>query len=167
MRRDKIYWLVVAFLLSLPSALYAADVTVTVNGRVVAKPCTISTSTVTVDLGELYTFSMISAGAASAWHDVTLNLNNCPVGTSKVTATFSGAADTTGYYKNQGSAKNIQLQLQDDIGVALNTGSTKTVVVDEVSQAASFNLKLRAMTVNGSVTEGSIQAIINVAYTWI
>lgn len=73
----------------------------TVNGKVVARPCTVSTVNATVELGDLYTFSLIGAGSASAWHSVALDLSNCPVGTSRVKATFSGTADSTGYYKNQ------------------------------------------------------------------
>ncbi len=123
---------VLAAILALASAtIQAADVTITVNGKVVAKPCTVSTTNATVDLGDLYSFSLMSAGAASAWHDVALELTNCPVGTSRVTASFSGAADSTGYYKNQGTAQNIQLELQDDSGNTLNSGATKTVQVDD------------------------------------
>ena len=104
-------WLL-ATTLAVPSMLQAADVTITVNGKVVAKPCTVSTTNATVELGDLYTFSLISAGSTSAWHTVALDLSNCPVGTSRVTASFSGTADSTGYYKNQGSAGNIQLELK-------------------------------------------------------
>lgn len=96
-----------AAILALASAtIQAADVTITVNGKVVAKPCTVSTTNATVDLGDLYSFSLMSAGAASARHDVALELTNCPVGTSRVTASFSGAADSTGYYKNRGPRKH-------------------------------------------------------------
>lgn len=67
-----------AAMLALASAtIQAADVTITVNGKVVAKPCTVSTTNATVDLGDLYSFSLMSAGAASAWHDVALELTNC------------------------------------------------------------------------------------------
>lgn len=144
----------------------AADVTITVNGRVVAKPCTVSTASTMVDLGDLYTVNLVSAGASSAWHDVTLNLTGCPVGTSKVTATFSGTADSTGYYKNQGTAGNIQLQLQDLSGNTLNTGAVKMVPISDATLSASFPLQVRALTVNGNVTQGSIQAVINVTYTY-
>ena len=92
-------------MMAFASAPRAADVTITVNGKVVAKPCTIATPKATVDLGDLYTFNMLSPGSASGWHDVTLDLSNCPVGTSRVTATFNGTADSTGYYKNQGTAE--------------------------------------------------------------
>lgn len=56
-----------AAILALASAtIQAADVTITVNGKVVAKPCTVSTTNATFDLGDLYSFSLMSAGAASA-----------------------------------------------------------------------------------------------------
>lgn len=49
-------WLL-AGLLAFASASHAADVMITVNGKVVAKPCTVSTTNTTVDLGDLYTFN--------------------------------------------------------------------------------------------------------------
>lgn len=158
-------WLL-AVILAAPSTLQAADVTITVNGKVVAKPCMVSTTNATVELGDLYTFSLVSAGSTSAWHTVALDLSNCPVGTSRVTASFSGTADSTGYYKNQGSAGNIQLELQDDSGNRLNTGATKSVQVDDATQATRFPLQVRAISVNGGATQGTIQAVINVTYTY-
>lgn len=158
-------WLLAVTLVT-PSTLQAADVTITVNGKVVAKPCTVSTTNATVELGDLYTFSLVSAGSTSDWHTVALELSNCPVGTSRVTASFSGTADSTGYYKNQGTAGNIQLELQDDSGNRLNTGATKSVQVDDATQATRFPLQVRAISVNGGATQGTIQAVINVTYTY-
>lgn len=158
-------WLLTV-ILAASAVVQAADVTIIVNGKVVAKPCTVSTTTATVELGDLYTFSLVNAGSSSAWHSVALELSNCPVGTSRVTASFSGTADSTGYYKNQGTAGNIQLELQDDSGNRLNTGATKSVVVDDASQSARFPLQVRALSVNGGATQGTIQAVINVTYTY-
>ncbi|WP_174509692.1 fimbrial protein [Klebsiella oxytoca] len=159
-------WLLASVLALAVSPLQAADITITVNGKVVARPCTVSTTQATVELGDLYTFSLVSAGAASAWHSVALDLSNCPVGTSRVTASFSGTADATGYYKNQGTAGNIQLELQDDGGTTLNNGATKSVQVDDTTQSARFPLQVRALTVNGGATQGTIQAVISVTYTY-
>lgn len=159
-------WLLAIALAAISPTLQAADVTITVNGKVVAKPCTVSTVNAAVELGDLYTFSMITAGSSSAWHTVGLDLTNCPIGTSRVVASFSGTSDSTGYYKNQGTAKNIQLELQDDSGNTLNTGSSTAVAVDEASQAAHFPLQVRALSVNGGATQGTIQAVINVTYTY-
>jgi minor fimbrial subunit len=158
--------LIAGLLVLASTTIQAADVNITVNGKVIAKPCSIATTTAMVDLGDLYTFDLASPGSASAWHDVTLNLTNCPVGTSSVIANFSGTADGTGYYQNQGTAGNIQLELQDDNGVTLKNGANKTISVDEATSSASFPLQVRALTVNGGATQGTIQAIINVTYTW-
>lgn len=166
MKLTHVEWLLAGALTIFTPTIQAADVTITVNGRVVAKPCTISTTNATVDLGNLYTFSLASAGASSAWHNVVLELSNCPVGTSRVTATFSGTADSTGYYANQGTAGNIQLELQDDVGTTLNNGKNKSISVDDSTLSANFPLQIRALTVNGGATQGTIQAVINVTYTW-
>ncbi|MEJ4044631.1 fimbrial protein [Erwinia sp. SLM-02] len=159
-------WLLALMLSAASPTLQAADVSITVNGKVVALPCVVTTKNAAVDLGDLYTFSLASAGAASAWHDATLNLSNCPAGTSRVTASFSGTADASGYYKNLGTAGNIQLELQDDAGTLLNTGTKKSVQVDGTTQSALFPLKVRARTVNGGATQGTIQAVISVTYTY-
>ena len=166
MKRTLIGGLLAAALAVTSFAPRAADVTITVNGKVVAKPCTVSTVNATVELGDLYTFSLIAAGSSSAWHTVGLDLSNCPVGTSRVTASFSGTSDSTGYYQNQGTAKNIQLELHDNSGNTLNTGATTSVQVDEASQSAHFPLQVRALSVNGGATQGTIQAVINVTYTY-
>lgn len=158
-------WLLI-LLLSMSPTLQAADVTITVNGKVVAKPCTVSTANATVNLGDIYTSSLASAGSSSAWQSVALVLSNCPVGTSHVVASFSGTADSTGYYQNQGTAGNIQLELQDDDGNTLNTGATKSVQVDETTQSARFPLQVRAVSVNGGATSGTIKATVNVIYTY-
>ncbi|HEF8773649.1 TPA: type 1 fimbrial protein [Providencia stuartii] len=162
----KITALIVGLLSAQITSTYAADVTVTVNGSVVAKPCTVATTTANVDLGDLYTFNLISAGSASEWHSVSLNLVNCPVGTSAVTATFKGTADTTGYYKNQGTAGNIQLQLQNSAGTNLNNGAQQKLQVNDSTLSTSFPLQVRALSVKGGATQGSIQAVIDVTYTY-
>ncbi len=160
MKWTHVGWLL-AGLLTASASLRAADVTLTVNGKVVARPCTVSTVNATVELGDLYTFSLLGAGSASAWHSVALDLSNCPVGTSRVKATFSGTADSTGYYKNQGTAGNIQLELQNEDGTTLNNGSSQSVQVDEASQSARFPLQVRALSVNGGATQGTIQAVMD------
>lgn len=147
-------------------AAHAADVTVTVNGRVVAKPCTVATPSAEVGLGDLFTFDFSQAGSRSAWYPVTLNLTNCPPGTSRVTARFTGTVDSTGYYKNEGGATNIQLELQDTSSNNLNNGKTKAVQVDDSTQSANLPLQVRALSVNGNASQGSIKAVINVTYTY-
>ncbi|EGD7243961.1 TPA: type 1 fimbrial protein, partial [Escherichia coli] len=49
---------------------------------------------------------------------------------------------------------------------ALKNGDSKTVIVDEITRNAQFPLKARAITVNGNASQGTIEALINVIYTW-
>lgn len=152
--------------LNFTATLQAADVTITVNGRVVAKPCTIQTKEANVNLGDLYTRNLQQPGSASGWHNITLSLTDCPIETSAVTAIVTGSTDNTGYYKNEGTAENIQIELRDDQDATLKNGDSKTVIVDEITRNAQFPLKARAITVNGNASQGTIEALINVIYTW-
>lgn len=68
--------------------------------------------------------------------------------------------------KPRGTAGNIQLELQNEDGTTLNNGSSQSVQVDEASQSARFPLQVRALSVNGGATQGTIQAVINVTYTY-
>jgi minor fimbrial subunit len=167
MKKMKIGLVVGLLMMVFATVSQADDATITVYGKVVAMPCTISTTSATVDLGNLFTYNLVSAGASSPWQDVTLNLISCPAGTSTVTASFSGTADAiSGYYKNLGAAANIQLELQDSNGNQLGNGATKQIPINGSTLSASFPLKVRAKTVNGNATQGSIQAVINVTYTY-
>lgn len=104
MKRLHKRFLLATFCALFTATLQAADVTITVNGRVVAKPCTIQTKEANVNLGDLYTRNLQQPGSASGWHNITLSLTDCPVETSAVTAIVTGSTDNTGYYKNEGGS---------------------------------------------------------------
>lgn len=144
----------------------AADMTITINGRVAAKPCTVSTTRADVDLGELYASDFAKAGSVSALHDLSLQLSNCPTVTTQVKATFLGTSDDSGYFKNEGDAQNIQIELQDSDGKSIKYGENKQIAVDDATRSALFILKVRALSVNGGATQGSIKSTINVVYTY-
>lgn len=97
MKRLHKRFLLATFCTLLTATLQAADVTITVNGRVVAKPCTIQTKEANVNLGDLYTRNLQQPGSASGWHNITLSLTDCPIETSAVTAIVTGSTDNTGY----------------------------------------------------------------------
>lgn len=80
MKRLHKRFLLATFCTLFTATLQAADVTITVNGRVVAKPCTIQTKEANVNLGDLYTRNLQQPGSASGWHNITLSLTDwiCP-----------------------------------------------------------------------------------------
>lgn len=162
MKRLHKRFLLATFCTLFTATLQAADVTITVNGRVVAKPCTIQTKEANVNLGDLYTRNLQQPGSASGWHNITLSLTDCPIETSAVTAIVTGSTDNTGYYKNEGTAENIQIELRDDQDATLKNGDSKTVIVDEITRNAQFPLKARAITVNGNASQGTIEALMEI-----
>ncbi|MDZ9081706.1 fimbrial protein, partial [Escherichia coli] len=91
MKRLHKRFLLATFCALFTATLQAVDVTITVNGRVVAKPCTIQTKEANVNLGDLYTRNLQQPGSASGWHNITLSLTDCPVETSAVTAIVTGS----------------------------------------------------------------------------
>ncbi len=167
MKSIRLYLSVLLLTLGITPYVNSADVEITIKGQVVATPCTVSTANANIDLGNLYSADFINPGSTSAWQSFSLNLTNCPVGTSRVTATFSGTSDSSNsYFANTGGAKNMAIQLADSTGNNLKNGSTKVVPVNDSSKSAVLNLEVRAITTQGSASQGSIQSVINVVYTY-
>ncbi|MBS0848169.1 fimbrial protein [Citrobacter sp. JGM124] len=166
MKWSKMNVMAFALMALFPAALNAADVNITINGQVVAKPCIVVTKNAEVQLGDLYTRDLQRPGDASKWHSVDLQLTECPVGTGAVTARLSGDTDSTGYFKNQGTASSVQIQVQDENGNTYKNGDSKTVAVNEIAHTAHFPFQVRALTVNGGAGQGTVDALLNVTYTW-
>lgn len=79
MKYNNVIFLGLCLGLTTYSAL-SADSVIKISGRVLDYGCTVSSD----------------------------SLNDCPVETSAVTAIVTGSTDNTGYYKNEGTAENIQ-----------------------------------------------------------
>ena len=166
---------IIAALFSVSS--YASDpVTINVTGKVVASPCTFDTSssTLNIDLGEKGADNLANAYSQFDAKYFDLVMKDCPVGTTKVTATFSGtdATDATlgKAFKNTGTATNMIVQIKTPPGywesTSLGNGSTLTSDVDATAKTAKFSLVARAITPTGSVSPGTVSASIVVNFTY-
>ncbi|WP_320727302.1 fimbrial protein [Enterobacter sp. 118C5] len=156
-----------------PQGAFAGDpVNLQVTGTVVASPCEISgNADVPVNLGDsLQTADLNAAGSSSAWIPVNVSLQNCPAGTSSVTATFSGdadAADPESLYVNSGDAKNVAVQLQGLADEKYGDGKTATLqIADAADGKPTWNMQARAFSKNGGVTPGSIVANITMTFAY-
>lgn len=162
--------LLLGLFLIFPCLALAADVTIRVNGSVVAMPCQTLPGDTSVDFGDIYSTSLNSPGSVTAWKDITLALSSCPVGTSSVKVAFTGTqASDPDYYANSnntGSAGGIELELQDSLNVILKNGESRDIPVDFNTGIASFPLKVRVRSNSGAPTEGKIDAVITVTYTY-
>ncbi len=150
----------------------AADVTINVTGKVVASPCTVDNSGVyNIDLGQNISAATLNpANSYSAWKNFNVTLSNCPAGTTKVTAAFSGTADSnnSAMYANTtgtGYAQNVAVQLQNGTA-GTNTGNGATMTVNVASNAATFPLQARAYSTPGGATPGNISAAVLMNMTY-
>ncbi|RDL19484.1 fimbrial protein [Serratia fonticola] len=152
----------------------AVDARIKITGTVKASPCTVDAvgGDVNVNLGEIKAHTL-TAGAGSDWQSFSLDLSDCPVSTTNVTAAFTGTAadESTDLYKNEAAnpAGAVQIEMVDGSSSAnrrLGSGSDMTVAVDHSTNKASFPLKARAFSTNGGATPGSIEGVVQVALTY-
>lgn len=151
-------------------SIYAADTNINITGKVVAQPCTVNggNSSLTVDLGDIPTNLLYNSGTSSALRDFTLVLTNCPVGTSSVTATFSGTTDPVAgasYYKNTGTASNVAVAvIQSSTGILKGTGTSITQNV--LFNGVTYDLKAKAYSSAGKATPGTVMATVVASMTY-
>lgn len=148
-----------------------ADSNITISGNVVASPCTVDTDTQNklVELGSMQKRDLTQAGDGGAWKDFTLLVKDCPAGTGKVTATYTGLADNQdgSGWKNSGTASNVALHVTSpDHSQTISNGTQQQVNVNTATQSASFPLSARMYTPQGNAQAGTFSSVINVEFTW-
>lgn len=156
-------------------ALASDPVTLNITGNVVASPCEVSAASanMTIDLGggkDLQTADLNAAGSSSPWVPITVSLENCPAGTSSVTATFHGtsdAADTDTLYSNTGTATNVAVQLEGKSEEPYGNGKTSTINIAEATDGKpTWDLRTRAFSKLGGVTPGTISSVITMSFAY-
>lgn len=153
----------------------AADVIV--SGKVIASSCTVSPVLAggqEVNLGTLGKTRFQNANDAGDWKSFSLNLSNCPAGTSQTKVTFTGTPDGTNatLFANTEpvatAAPNMAVQMAEgaDHSVVLSTNSTMTVAVDTLTGTATFPLAARMYTPSGGVQAGNVTSSVLVNFTY-
>ncbi|MGL5387635.1 MAG: fimbrial protein [Serratia sp. (in: enterobacteria)] len=153
----------------------AADVTIT--GKVIASSCTVNPVLVAgqeVNLGTLGRTRFQNANEAGDWKSFTLNLTNCPAGTTSVKATYTGTPDGTDatLFANTEPAATaapymaVQMAKDADHSAILSTGSTMTANVDTLTGTATFPLAARMYTPSGGAQAGQVSSSVLVNFTY-
>ncbi len=148
----------------------AANTTIiTVIANIVASPCTVSTETLNIDLGDIQASALEAAGSTTPWSPVnSILLTNCPVGTNSIIARFQGTPATNGDsdgYKNEGAAPTISVQLADNESTPKMLSTGKTESLNIVNKAAQVDVKARLYS-SGVAAPGAVKATINVEFEY-
>ncbi|MFM4809525.1 hypothetical protein [Aeromonas hydrophila] len=80
-----------------------------------------------------------------------------------VTASFSGKRGDY-FYANEGTAKNVELQLQTVSGIDLSDGKSHAIVI--AGKRIDLPIMVRAYSGSGKAVDGTIRGTINVTYTY-
>lgn len=151
------------------SARAADSVRLTITGNVVAVPCEIYSQDKdqTINLGDIPASALQTPNSVTLWSNFSIRLINCPAGTQSVAMTMHGSADSAhpeDVYTNSGAARNVGVQLQSAAGDSLGDG--KTLSGSIASNAYTYNLRTRAISVPGGVTSGSIQSVVTATFVY-
>ncbi|WP_211465552.1 fimbrial protein [Collimonas silvisoli] len=148
---------------------HAVDSTITVTATVVADPCTVDTASqkMNIDLGKLSAADLATAGTLSAKKDFGLTLN-CPAGTTGVTYTFAGTADSsdTTSFKNEGTASHVAVRLyQSDGQAVISPGGKYVGSMNATGGPVTHNFKTAVYSIGG-VLPGTVKSTITVTMTY-
>ncbi|MRS90361.1 fimbrial protein [Enterobacteriaceae bacterium RIT714] len=156
-----------------PLLVWAMGDTVILNitGKITSSSCKVDSDSlnVPVQLGKDISRSDLSkANSSTPWVDFNLKVINCPAATTKATVTFSGKADTDNpesMYANDGTAKNVAIELQGLQGEKLGNGKSLTGTI-ATDRTYTFNLHARAYSEEGNATAGDISSAVTATFTY-
>lgn len=153
------------------SMVMAADTsTINITGNVIATPCTVdaANSVMNIKFDGIQATTLATAGSFSPWESFAITLSNCPASTTKVSAVFSGTADTLDAtrYKNTGTASNMSVELQSSDGVNLGNSKNTNVTVNSSNKQAVFSLQTRVYSAAGNVMPGTINSTVLATFTY-
>jgi len=169
MKMDKKMALLALVCGSLFSATCSA-VNIDITGTVVASPCVVNNGneSLEVPLGDnIQANELAVAQSTTAWKNFTLALTSCPPATTSFSVAFAGTADDdANYYKNNGTATNLKLELTSQDGSkTINNGAVLENVA--ISSSHTYDLLLRARAVSkGLVMPGTIQSQVQATFTY-
>lgn len=149
----------------------AADSTViSIKANIVASPCTIDTTQLDINLGDIQADLLATTGATTDWSPVqNIHLSHCPVTTQGVQATFTGTPATNGDvngYKNTGAGADpsISVQLMGANNAYLINGH-KTGYTVVKNSSVDFPVQARLYT-SAAANPGAVAATVTVTFEY-
>lgn len=153
------------------SSLAESTVNLTFSGDIKAATCNVSGGgNISIDLKEMPANLFKTTNSSSIWNNFTVKLVDCSPTINQVKLTFSGTADNAdvdNLYKNEGTAKNIAVQLQNSNG-KIPLGNQKLLYIAVNGQSTvNIPLRTRAFSKLGNATPGTVSAKITATIVYL
>lgn len=150
---------------------WASDsVNLNFTGNIRIATCNVSSGdNINVDLKNIPAANFEKANSASSWNMFNIEFQNCSTAINQIKLTFSGlsdVADSSSLYKNQGSAENIAVQLENWTGT-IKLGNQQSLFLTLNGQTSiKLGLRTRAFSPSGKGSPGTISAKVtaNIIY---
>jgi type 1 fimbria pilin len=160
------------FLLAMQSGMASNENNFTINYSIGVRPatCEFHTSDVDIIFKDSIGANMLeSTGDATDWNSgYSIELTGCDPGTL-ISMTMAGTPDAdVQFYKNDGTAENIMIELSGDNGnQRYYNGFTKDFYVSPQETSLSIPLKARLLNNgHGTVTPGSVNAVVTATFNY-
>ena len=145
-----------------------------IRGTIYYYPCDVSTDTKyqEVNFGTLVKTNFQAAGSASEWKTFTLNVENCPAGTTNATVKFDGVTDgdDATHFANvaaSDAAQRIALQITNsDHSTTYKNQDKMTVAINSSTQKGVFPLAARLYSTQGGATAGNFESVVQLTFTY-
>lgn len=150
----------------LPAA--SQPVNINVYGYVTAMPCEIENTNYLIDLKNINVWGFKDT-QRSPWVNFSIKLKNCPSATKESIIILTGTPDTTNpdYFINNGTAKNVALNLANGIDKALVKNGTRIVTpINNQTRTVEIPLSARVAGYNDGMHAGSFRSSVEFTFVY-
>lgn len=147
------------FLLLFYSAFtIASTVNINIYGTVTVSPCEIENKNYLIDFKKV-NLRDLKNNQNTDWINFSIKLKNCPISTQKATMTIAGTADPNNgnYFVNNGTAKNIALNLVENKTIIKN-GSKLEAIINSQTKMAEYPLAARLIKTADGISTGTFKS---------
>ena len=123
----------------------ATDSTINITGKVVATSCTVAPGQLNVVIPDVDASVLADAAGFSSFLEFAISVTGCPATTTAADVSFNGTASHADFYKNTGTAQNVDVELTTVSGQK-NMGPGKVfgaIAFNATTHDATINLKTR------------------------
>lgn len=146
-------------LLFFSSFTMASTVNINIYGTVTVSPCEVENKNYLVDFKKI-NIKDLQNNQNTDWVKFSIKLKNCPISTQKAIITISGIADPNNgnYFINNGTARNVALNLENSNKIIVKNGTKLEAVVNSQTKVAEYFLAARLIKTGNGISTGTFKS---------
>lgn len=138
----------------------ANTLNINIYGSVTVSPCEVVSKDYLIDFKKV-NIRELKSTQYTDWINFSVKLKNCPISTQKAIMTITGVADPNNgnYFINNGTAKNISLNLIENINKTnVKNGTKLETTINSGTKTAEYLFAARLIRTSNEITTGSFKS---------